>query len=96
MRFCAVSWSQRSVATCSMLVWPDLTTIVPSSMYGWRVFIAPLKKNVALLSSSDPAKSSTLNGPVASPFEPSSLRRPRPTSSEVACWTPTFSLSKVT
>ena len=64
MRFWAVSWSQRRMATCSILVWPDLTTSVPSSMYFFRVSMAPLKKKWALLSSSEPAKTSMLNGPL--------------------------------
>ena len=41
MRFWAVSCSQRSVATCSMSVWPDFTTSVPASMYSCSVSIAP-------------------------------------------------------
>ena len=90
MRFCAVSCCQRRMAACSMSVWPDGTTIVPASMNGWSVSIAPCQKKCALLSSSEPAKSSTLNGPVASPSAPSAVSRPRPTSSDVACWTPTW------
>ena len=65
MRFCAVSCCQRSVAACSILVWPDFTTSVPSSMYFFSVSIAPSKKKCALLSSSEPANSSMLNGPFA-------------------------------
>ena len=90
MRFCAVSCCQRRIATCSMSVWPDLTTSVPSSMNGLSVSIAPLKKKWALLSSSEPANSSMLNGPLASPSEPSLFRMPRPVSSAVACATPTL------
>ena len=81
MRFCAVSCCQRSVATCSMSVWPDFTTSVPSSMSGWSTDIAPSKKKCALLSSSEPANSSMLNGPVAVPSGASSLAMPRPVSS---------------
>jgi hypothetical protein len=40
--------------------------MVPSSIFGCRTFIAPLKNTVALASSAEPAKSSTLYGP--SPF----------------------------
>jgi hypothetical protein len=45
---------------------------VPSSRYGWSVSIAPLKKKNALLSSSEPANSSMLNGPALA-LEPSSF-----------------------
>ena len=65
MRFCAVAGSQRRIATCSKSVWPVFTTSVPLSMHGLRTVIAPLKKNVALLSSGEPANSSMLNGPLA-------------------------------
>ena len=50
--------------------------------------MAPLKKNVALLSSGEPAKSSTFHGlgaPLAS----------RPASRDSACSLPTLRLSKV-
>ena len=63
MRLCAVSPSQLSVATCSMSVWPDFTTSVPSSISGWSTSMAPSKKKNALLSSSEPANSSMLKGP---------------------------------
>ena len=60
-------------------------------MNGCRTDIAPLKKNVALLSSGEPANSSTLNGPGRSrpAFE---AGRPAAT---CACSTPTLKLSKV-
>ena len=59
-------------------------------MNGLRVSIAPLKKYWVLLSSSEPANSSMLNGPFAVPFAPSLVCRPRPTSSAVAWATPTL------
>jgi len=62
--------------------------MVPSSIFGCRMLIAPLKKKVALLSSGEPANSSTFHGfglPEAA----------RPASSEVPCWTPTLKLSNV-
>ena len=95
MRLCAVAGSQRRIATVLKSVCPLLTTSVPLSMYGLSTVIAPLKKNVALLSSGEPANSSMLNGPLAPPSEPSSFLSPSPTSSDVACWTPTLKLSKV-
>jgi hypothetical protein len=55
-----------------------------------------LKKNAALLSSSEPANSSMLNGPLAVPAEPSALVTPRPVSRAVPCATPTLKLSKLT
>ena len=96
MRFCAVSCCQRRIATCSMVVCPLLTTSVPLSMNGWSTDIAPLKKKSALLSSSEPANSSMLNGPVAVPGEPSAFLMPSPVSSALACATPTWKLSNVT
>ncbi len=96
MRRWAVAWSHRRVAACSMSVWVDLTTSVPSSMSGWRTDIAPSKKKWALLSSSEPANSSMLNGPVAVPGWPSAVCRPRPVSRALACATPTWKLSNVT
>ena len=97
MRRCAVAGSQRRMATVLKSVCPLLTTRVPLSRYGLSTDIAPLKKKVALLSSGDPANSSTLSGPLAAAAAsaPSSVFRPSPTSSEVACWTPTLKLSKV-
>ncbi len=44
-----------------------VTFSVPLSISGCRTDIAPLKKKNALLSSSEPANSSMLNGPVAEP-----------------------------
>ena len=95
MRFCAVAGSQRRIATVLKSVCSLLTTSVPLSMYGLSIDIAPLKKNVALLSSGEPANSSMLNGPLAVPSEPSAFLQPSPTSSEVACCTPTLKLSNV-
>ena len=88
MRFWAVAGSQRRMATCSKSVWPDWTTISPESIIGWRTDMAPLKKKVALLSSGDPANSSTLYGPCAA-------RPSRPSTSDSAWSTPTLKLSKV-
>src|SRR5450759_396112 len=81
LRDWAVAGSQRRVATVLKSVWPLLTTRTFLSMYGCRMLIAPLKKNVALLSSGEPANSSTFHGfglPEAA----------RPSSSELACRTP--------
>ena len=55
--------------------------------------MAPSKKNVALLSSGEPANSSMFSGPLAVPGLPSALRTFSPVSSEVACCTPTLKLS---
>ena len=96
MRFCAVSCCQRRIATCSMAVWPLVTFSVPLSISGCRTDIAPLKKKNALLSSSEPANSSMLNGPVAEPGEPSSFLMPSPVRRAFACATPTWKLSNVT
>ena len=57
-------------------------------MKGWRIDIAPLKKNPALLSSGEPANSSMLNGPAA-------LLRSSASTIELAWSTPTLKLSKV-
>ena len=83
MRFWATSCCQRRMATWSKLVCPDFTTRVPSSRKGLRTLIAPSKKNLALLSSGEPAKSSTLSGPLGalSSFLPSLSVSPRPYSS---------------
>ena len=95
MRFWAVAGSHRRMATVLKSVCPLLTTSLPLSISGFSTDIAPLKKKVALLSSGEPANSSTLNGPAAVPSPPSSFLRPSPTSSDVACCTPTWKLSKV-
>lgn len=42
MRDWAVAGSQRRVAIFSKSVWPDLTTSVPLSRYGWITDMAPL------------------------------------------------------
>ena len=57
--------------------------------------MAPFQKNVALLSSGEPANSSTLNGPAGAPSigVPSSSARPRPFSTDHACCWPTLKLS---
>ena len=91
MRLCAFSCSQRWVATVSKSICFEGTTSVLSSRYGWSTDIAPSKKNPALLSSGDPAKSSMLNGPsgASAAGSPLSSRMPRPVSSEVPCCTPT-------
>jgi hypothetical protein len=73
------------VAALAKLVSPLRTTNRPESICGRSTLIAPLKKKVALLSSADPANSSTLNGP--SPLSPSRIAVP--------CSTPTLKLSKV-
>ena len=65
-------------------------------MYGCRTDIAPLKKKVALLSSSEPAKSSMLSGPFSPAALPSLSVTPMPKSSALACATPTAKLSNVT
>ncbi len=65
MRFCAVAGSQRRMAACSKSVWPDTTLMSPESIIGWSTVIAPFQKNVALLSSGEPANSSTLYGAFA-------------------------------
>ena len=58
--------------------------------------MAPSKKKKALLSSSEPANSSMLNGPVAVPSGASSFLMPRPVSSALPWATPTLKLSKLT
>ena len=63
--------------------------MVPSSIFGWRTSIAPLKNTVALASSGEPAKSSTLYG--LSPFFSS-----RPLSSASAWSWPTLKLLNAT
>src|SRR5689334_15592051 len=73
IRFCAVAGSHRRIATVLKSFCPDFTTSVPSLIYGSSTLIAPLKKNVALLSSGEPANNSTLNGPFAEPFDPSAF-----------------------
>ena len=88
MRFWAVAGSQRRMAACSNLVWPDTTLMSPESIIGLRTLIAPFQKNVALLSSGEPANSSTLYGALA----PLALR---PSTRDCAWISPTFSLSNV-
>ena len=76
------------MATVLKSVSPEGILIFSESISGCRTFIAPLKKNVALLSSGEPAKSSTFHGaalPLAS----------RPLMSDCACSSPTLRLSNV-
>lgn len=60
MRVCAFAGSQPWVAVCLMSVWPETTFRVPSSIFGLRIFIAPLKKTAELASSGEPENSSML------------------------------------
>ena len=92
MRFCAVSCSQRWVAAWSMSIWPESTSRVPSSKYGCRVSIAPSQNRWALLSSSEPANSSTFSGPSGASSAGSKLSssRPSPYSRALAWFTPTL------
>ena len=60
MRFWAVAGSQRRIAAWSKSVWPEGTTMSPESIIGWSTDMAPSQKKVALLSSGEPANSSTL------------------------------------
>ena len=88
MRFLATPASQRRVATVLKLVSPEGILILPESIIGCSTFMAPLKKKVALLSSGEPANSSTFHGaalPLAS----------RPLTSDSACSSPTLRLSNV-
>ena len=89
MRAWATEPSQRRVPTWfGNSTCPDWTTSFFESMKGCRMDMAPLKKNPALLSSGEPAKSSRLNGPAA-------FSRSRVSTMEPACRTPTLKLSKV-
>ena len=62
MRLWALAFFQPSVDTWSKLVWPDLTTRVPSSIFGCRTSMAPLKNTGALASVAAPANSSMFHG----------------------------------
>ncbi len=66
IRDCARPPSQRRVATWLKSLCPLWTTSFFESTYGLSTLIAPWKKKFALLSSGEPANSSTLNGPLPS------------------------------
>ncbi len=58
MRRWAFSAFQPSVAVCLTSVWPEPTTTLPSSIFGFSTSIAPSKKTAELLSSDEPENSS--------------------------------------